>query len=463
MSLPSAQGSFPGGEGRTPDKALQINLDTSFYGTFAEIGAGQEVADWFFRVGGAAGTVAKTMSAYDMVMSDAIYGKARRYVSRERLLHMLDHEWRIILERLGPVRGESTRFFVFADTIKARGFRDQGECHGWVGVRFQAQPQGPPSDILIHVRLLDETAAQQRETIGALGVNLMHAAFSQVFDPDDLAAALCDGLSRRRIELDVLKVDGPAFAKADNRLCALLLVEKGMADAAMFTADGEVVQPDERLYRKPICVLRGDFRPPTVVHLDMLRQARTMLEGKLETGVAELMELSMHNLLVRGDTVDRSDFLARAQMLQALGKDVMVSNFAEFHRLSAYLHRQRGPAVGIVLGLPLLETLFDESWYSDLEGGLLEGFGRLFKQGVTLFAYPASEDGVVRTLAEVRIADWLRPVFDFLSRRALIQPIPCGVPEALPFTPTDVRAMILRGDQRWRSLVPSGLDVALMG
>ena len=422
----------PGQEDRTADKALQLNLDHSFYGTFAEIGAGQEVADWFFRVGGAAGTVAKSMSAYDMVMSDAIYGKTARYVSRERMLHMLEHEWTILIERLAPSRGHDTRFFVFADTVKARGFRDMGECHGWLGVRFQFQPGGPPNDILVHARLLDETAAQQREALGILGVNLLHAIFKNHCTPEELCESLIDGLSRRRIEIDMLKCDGPGFTGVDNRLCALILVERGLADAAMFTAAGEVVQPAEALYKKPVAALRGDFRPPTVVHLDMLAQTRALMEANGASSVAELVELTMHNLMHEGDAVDKSDFLARAQMLQALGKSVMVSSFAEFHRLSAYLRRSNGGDVGLVVGLPLLETLFEEKWYDDLEGGALEGFGRLFKQGVTLYVYPCSDDGQRRDISDARLPRVMRPLFDFLRTHNRIVGLPCGVPDALP-------------------------------
>lgn len=453
----------PAAEVRTPDKALQVNLDPLFYGTFAEIGAGQEVADWFFRVGGAAGTVAKSMSAYDMVMSDAIYGKTARYVSRERLLHMLDHEWDILLERLAPGRGENTRFFVFADTVKARGFRDQGECHGWLGMRFQFEPGGPASDVLLHVRLLDESAAQQREALGMLGVNLIDAVHRRRCSPEDLCQVLLDGLTRKRVELDMLKCDGPGFQEVDNRLCALLLVERGLADAAMFTSAGEVVQPAEALYKKPVAALRGDFRPPTVVHLDMLARTRELMESGGGTPVAELAELTMNNLLHRGDTVDKSDFLARAEMLQALGKSVMVSNFAEFHRLSAYLRRSNGAEVGLVVGLPLLETLYEEKWYDDLEGGALEGFGRLFKDGVTLHVYPCHEENRQRSLGEARLPSAMRPLFDFLIAHQRIVGLPCAVPEALPYTPADVRAFILRGDQRWRALVPPELESALMG
>lgn len=454
----------PAPEIRTPDKALQVNLDPYFYGTFAEIGAGQEVADWFFRVGGATGTVAKSMSAYDMVMSDAIYGKTARYVSRERLIHMLEHEWDILLERLAPGRGENTRFFVFAATVKARGFRDQGECHGWLGTRFQFGPGGPANDILLHVRLLDESATQQREALGILGVNLIDAIHRCQCAPEDLCQTLLDGLTRNRVELDMLKCQGPGFPDVDNRLCALLLVERGLADAAMFTSAGEVVQPAEALYKRPVAALRGDFRPPTVVHLDMLERTREVMEkGGDNGGIGELAELTMNNLLHQGDTVDKSDFLARAEMLQALGKSVMVSNFAEFHRLSAYLRRSNGADVGLVVGLPLLETLFEEKWYSNLEGGALEGFGRLFKDGVTLHVYPCFESNRQRSLREARLPASMRPLFDFLMAHERIVELPCAVPEALPYTPADVRAFILRGDSKWRKLVPRQLESALLG
>jgi hypothetical protein len=377
---------------------------------------------------------------------------------------MLDHEWEILLERLAPVRGENTRFFVFADTVKARGFRDQGECHGWLGVRFQFEPGGPANDILLHVRLLDETAAQQREALGILGVNLMDAVHRRSCSPEDLCRRLLDGLTRKQVELDMLKCDGPGFPEVDNRLCALLLVERGLADAAMFTSSGEVVQPAEALYKKPVAALRGDFRPPTIVHLDMLARSREVMEktggGR---GVAELAELTMKNLLHLGDTVDKSDFLARAEMLQALGKSVMVSNFAEFHRLSAYLRRSNGDEVGLVVGLPLLETLFEEKWYADLEGGALEGFGRLFKDGVTLHVYPCFEGGRERALGEARLPEAMRPLFDFLMAHGRIIGLPCAVPEALPYTPADVRARILRGDPLWRRLVPPELESGLLG
>lgn len=461
MPIGRANSAGPSAENRTPDKALRINLDHSFYGTFAEIGAGQEVANWFFRVGGAAGTVAKSMSAYDMTMSDAIYGKTARYVSRQRLLHMLDHEWEILLARLGPGRGRDTRFFVLADTVKARGFNDTGECHGWLGVRFQFKPGGPPNDILVHARLLDESAAQQREALGVLGVNLLHAIHSSACSPEELCQVLLDGMTRRRIEIDMLKCHGPDFHGMDNRLCALLLVERGLADAAMFTASGEVVQAAEALYKRPVAALRGDFRPPTLVHLDMLARTKELMDRSGGADVVELAELTMNNLLHQGDAVDKADFLDRAQMLQSLGKSVMISNFAEFYRLAAYLHRSNDAPVGLAVGVSLLETLFEEKWYGDLEGGALEGFGRLFKNGVTLCVYPRGDNGRQLGIDDAHLPVLMRPLFDFLRAHNRIAGLQCAVPDALPFTPNDVREFLLNGDKRWKNLVPPELEAHL--
>src|SRR5687767_5095203 len=234
----------------THQKALQINLDPNKYGTFAEIGAGQEVARWFFRVGGAAGTIAKTISAYDMTISDAIYGASERYVSRKRLFTMLDHEYERLLERLDPKRGATTRFFVFADTVTARSYMRLDECHGWMGVRFQAQPKAAPSQVIIHVRMLDRENVQQQEALGIMGVNLIYGALHHFGNPTEFITSLMDNLTSERVEVDMIKFAGPDFPSIDNRLMSLQLVEQGLTNAAMFTADGEVVQPAEVLYKK---------------------------------------------------------------------------------------------------------------------------------------------------------------------------------------------------------------------
>jgi len=254
----------------THHKALQINIDAAKYGTFAEIGAGQEVARWFFRVGGAAGTVAKTISAYDMVVSDAVYGPCDRYVSRTRLQAMLDHEYGLLLERLDEKRGDTTTFFVFADTMAARSYTRHDEGDGWMGMRFQHQLHAQPSDIIIHVRMLDTENAREQEAIGILGVNLVYGAFFHYADPNSLISSLMDNLTRERIEVDMIKFSGPCFAGVDNRLMSLQLVEQNFTDAAMFTAEGEVVQPAEVLHKKTVLVERGSFRPVTNPTVDML-------------------------------------------------------------------------------------------------------------------------------------------------------------------------------------------------
>ena len=266
---------------KTAEKVLAINLDASKYGSFAEIGAGQEVANWFFRLSATAGTVAKAMSAYDMTFSDSIYGKCKRYVSRSRMIQMLDHEYEILLERLAVPRGEETTFFAFANTVRAMPFDGKGECHGWLGVRLQLAPLSEPHDILIHVRMLDRENIDQMEALGIVGVNLIYAAF---FYRDNLALitkSLVDGLGKERVEIDMLKFAGPGFEHIDNRLCALELVANKLTDAAMFTPTGEVVQPAEILYKKPVLLIRGAFHPVTKVHLDMLEQARSVFASEL--------------------------------------------------------------------------------------------------------------------------------------------------------------------------------------
>src|SRR5207302_10365670 len=190
--------------------------DRQKYGTFAEIGAGQEVARRFFHVGGAAGTIAKTMSAYDMTFSDAIYGPSDRYVSRVRLNTMLDHEYDLLLERLEKKLGNERAFFVFADTVAARSFKEHNESHGWLGVRFQTDFRGEPSQIIIHVRMLDEANVDQQEALGVIGVNLIYGAFYHT-RPEELISSLQENLAPGQIQVDLLKFSGPAFAKIDDR------------------------------------------------------------------------------------------------------------------------------------------------------------------------------------------------------------------------------------------------------
>jgi len=314
----------------TNKKAFQINLDRKHYGTFAEIGAGQEVARRFFQVGGASSTIAKTMSAYDMQFSDAIYGATDRYVSRARLRKMLDHEYRLLIERLDQKMGDKRTFFVFADTVAARTFKQQNESHGWLGMRFQSETRGVPSEIIIHVRMLDEANVDQQEALGVMGVNLIYGAF-YYHQPERLIASLHENLPPERIQVDMIKFSGPAYEGIDNRLMSLQLVSQGLTDAVMFTADGESVQPAEILHKKAIIIERGSFRPVTYATNDMLDGARKIYlsqpEAK-EEDLVVLMEMTLENLLAEGG-LDHADFLARVDILGTLGRTVLISKFGE--------------------------------------------------------------------------------------------------------------------------------------
>ena len=443
----------------TYEKALELNLDPQVYGTFAEIGAGQETGNCFFRASGAAGLVAKTISAYDMTMSDAIYGHADRYVSAGRLASMLDHEYAILLERLGPKRGTDTTFFSFCNTVRARGWKDSGECHGWLGIRYQMKPGDPPSDITLHVRLLDNRTIDQMEALGTIGVNLIHSAFRHRGHLQKFVESLLDNLVAGRVEVDLLKFTGHGYGFFDNRLCALQLVESGLTDATMFLPNGDVVQPAEALYHRPVLLLRGSFDPVMKVHLAMLEQAREgftqTLEEEDRSKAIELCEISMHNLL-RERGIDPVDFLDRADALQSLGKTVLVSRCAEFHRIAAFLNRCTNKPVGIILSIGLLNELFKPKWSENLAGGLLESFGRLFKEGVTLHVFPWKN----RHTGELVTAETFRAPEDsvhlyrhFLANRK-IQGVECESEELLSYTGRDVCRMISAGDESWHALVP---------
>jgi len=441
----------------TDEKALQMNLDSTKYGTFAEIGAGQEVARRFFRVGGAAGTIAKTMSAYDMTFSDAIYGPAQRYVSRVRLQTMLDHEYDLLIERLDQKFGGEKTFFVFADTVAARSFKHRSESHGWLGVRFQPEPRGQPSQIIIHVRLLDATHVEQQEALGVIGVNLLHSAFYHR-QPEQLIASLQENLAPGRIEVDMIKFSGPLFQNADNRLMSLQLVSQGLTDAVMFNADGDTVQPAEVFYKKAILVERGSFRPVTYATNDMLDGARRVFLKRChcsEDDVVVLMEMTLENLLADGQ-VDHADFLARVDILGALGRTVLISRFREYYRLAAYLFRYTNRAIGLVMGVPSLIEILNEKYYTNLEGGILEALGRMFKGGLKLYVYPMIDEvsGKIVMATQIEVAPNLHSLFRYLIDNQYVQEITDYHPEYLRIHPPDVLAKLQTGDSRWERMVP---------
>lgn len=443
----------------THQKALLVNLAPERYGTFAEIGAGQEVVRWFFRVGGAAGTVSKSMSAYDMAVSDAIYGKCDRYVARPRLQNMLDHEFELNISRLEQARGETTAFFAFADTVAARNFHGTNEQHGWMGVKFQARPREAASQITIHVRMLDNEALLQQEALGIVGVNLLHGAFFLSAEPRRIVESLLDGLSTARLEVDMVEFKGPAFAGTDNRLMSLELVRLGLSKAAMFSAAGEVIQPSEILRKRTVLVQRGSFRPVCTVNLDMMESARAHLlaDPSLGDEPLEVFEMTMSNLMDPSSlSIDHSDFLARADQLAACGKTVLISDHSEYFRLGAWLSRFTRERIAIVLGAQSFEQLFDESFYQGLDGGILEAFGRLFKNDLKLYVYPWLDpvSGLLRTADNIRLEGHLRSLHTYLLNRGVVENIPCRNPECLKIHSRDAFARIERGDRDWMSMVP---------
>ena len=442
----------------THEKALRINLDPLRYGTFAEIGAGQEVARWFFKVGGAAGTISKSISAYDMTVSDAIYGQCKRYVSRERLQSMLDYEHALNLERLRASRGDVTAFFTFADTVSARNFAGTNECHGWMGVKFQTHPRDEDSQVILHVRMRDQENMLQQEALGIVGVNLLYAAFFLHYKPDLMLESLLDNLSTERIEIDMIAFSGIEFRHVDNRVMSLRLVQLGLSGAAMFGPSGAVLQPSEVLRKRPILVERGSFRPVTKVNIDMMRCAaqRFAAEPEVQSAqVVELMEITMRNLLATGK-IDLPDFLARADVLAAVGKTVLISDYFEYYRLAAYLTRYTAEPMAVVMGISSLLDLFQEQYYADLEGGILEAFGRLFTKDLRVYVYPMQgADGQLQTLDNVEIPPPQRNLFRHLVERGRLRQLDNFEPGVLHIYSRDVLRRIKDRDPSWEEMVPA--------
>jgi hypothetical protein len=442
----------------THQKAIQINLDPNKYGVFAEIGAGQEVARWFFRAGGASGTIAKSMSAYDMTVSDAIYGPTDRYVSRTRLRAMLDHEYSLLVERLAEKRGASTRFFAFADTVAARSYSRREETHGWMGIRFQTHAGAEPSDILLHVIMWDRDPLQQQEALGVLGVNLVYGALHHFERAEAVVNDLLDNLSIERIEVDMIEFHGPAFQGVDNRLLALQLVEKGLTNAALFLPDGKLVQPGDMLYKKCVLVERGSFRPVTQLTVDMLDCAKAQFIQEPNVNGADLvvlMEMALKNLSSEG-RIDHQDFLDRVDLLRTLGHPVLITNYGEFHRLASYLFRFTKCPIGLVMGLPTLRELFEEKYYADLSGGILESFGRMFKSDLKLYIYPFKDPatGSLITAGNLRVAPHLRHLYMYLIENHFIQGMRDVKEDGMGIYSRDILKMLQSGEAGWEEKVP---------
>jgi hypothetical protein len=453
----------------TKQKALTINLDPAIYGSFAEIGAGQDVAAHFFKAGASSGTIAKTMSAYDMIFSDAIYGvqQVKRYVSEQRLIAMLEREYGLMIERLAEQRGNTSTFFAFSGTFSTLNYHKTNQGHGWMGVRFQFEPNGEFHDVVIHVKLLDNDANLQQQAVGILGVNLLYACFYYNEAPNVFLLSLMDDLSKDRIQIDMVRFEGPKFAKVDNRLMSLHLVKFGFSDAALFGPDGKNLQPSEVLYKKHIVVIRGRFRPLINVHLDMLNTGvkQFIEEPDVDNNnVVVLTELTLQSLKERNADetaeIDEKDFLDRVDILCSLGQTVMISNFHEYYKLVSYLSKITKLKMGVVLGYPNLEYIFSEEHYRGLEGGILESFATLFSRKVKLFIYPTLRNGEIWNCAKFTLPPHLIDLYQYLVANNKIEDITDFNESNLHVQTDKVLQLIKEGVNGWEGYVP--VEVASM-
>jgi hypothetical protein len=438
-------------------KILQLNLDHSRYGTIAEIGAGQEVARSFFRVGGAAGTVAKTMSAYDMNVSDAIYGPSVRYVSRERLQAMLQHEFSLLTERLAVSRGDSTAFFAFAVTAAGRSYSRPEDGLAWAGIRFQHGPHEEPSDIILHARLFDQESLLQQEALGMLGVNLIYGACYQHQDPETLVAGLGDHLTRGRVELNLVDLSGPAFAGVDTRLLNLHLIRQELSRGVLFQSAGQPVEPGAVLYKKPIVVIPGTFRPVLRVHVDMLAAAAKQFRERTGSTdeVVSLAEISTKNVLDSAP-YDPGDVLARVDTLSALGLPALVTDLPEFYGLEEYLSRYSKRDIAFVVGAKVLGRALRDEYYEKLDGGLLEGLGRLFKRRVRFLVYPSrqADSNTLQTAENVELSPHVRHLLQYLLESGQVDPLREYKEEYIGASGAVVLADLRLGGTSWDAQVP---------
>lgn len=447
-------------------KALEINLNNRIYGTFAEIGAGQEVARHFFRSGGAAGTIAKSISAYDMTMSDAIYGKEKtgRYVCEERLQKMLDTEYDTLISRLSDVRSPETTFFAFADTVSAKSFKGTGDNHGWLGIKFQHEPGAKPSQVIMHVSMLDAENVQQQEAIGYLGVNLVYAAYYMAQDREKFISGLMDGLTTARIKIDMIQVEGEAFHGVDSRLLCLELVKLKLCEAVIFDVDGSVLQASEVLYKKNVLVVRGGYRPPTNLSLDMLecglRKFTASLDKSEHDNIIVIPEISMSLLLDRG-MVDNEDFLARVDLLSALGQKVLISNSESYSDLNMFFTKYAKKKIAFVMAAYNLEEILNKTKYegSRCGLGLIGSIGRLLEPNTRLFVYPAvdEENSAIQTIESMEASDEMTFLLMYLKENHLIEDILDYNPEVISIWSRRVLKMIQDGTDGWEKFVPASV------
>jgi len=396
----------------THHKALTLNLDAAAFGSFAEIGAGQEVSHWFFVVGGASATVAKTISAYDKEVSDDLYGSGSRYVSRQRLEEMLDKEWSQLLAQLSKTRGSHTRFFSFVNTVSARNFAGTNDPHGWVGLRFQSQPGGPANDVLLHINMRDPSNVLQQEAIGILGVNLIYTAFYESQSTETFLAGLAPDVVKERIEIDYIDLRGPAFEGWDRRSLLADLVSKGFAEAVFFPSHDPTVPPTEALYKKAVVLAPGYFGhgDPSHSQVHMRLLAAALQELQKELGETKVTPAGFFCLTAAPLTSDEPvpevpDLLRRINALLAAGGDVLLFRQTELYHMTTLVNRYTQAPVRFVGGLSLIIRAFADI-YGNLEGKLLEALARLFAQNVRIYAYPMAATELRESLSAISAAGW---------------------------------------------------------
>ncbi|WP_291114636.1 TonB-dependent receptor [Flavobacterium sp. UBA6135] len=444
------------------DKALRINLNENIYGTFAEIGAGQETVRHFFRAGGSSGTIAKAMSAYDKDFSDAIYGTEDdgRYVTESRLKKMLSHEVRLIEERLDRVKHPNKMFFSYANTVATIDFAKQFKGHGWVGVKYQIEPDEDYNEICLHIRFKENDARLQQETLGILGVNLIYGAFYKYNDPKKLLRYLYDHLDKDQIEIDTINFSGPRFANVDNRLMSLQLVKNGMTDAVMFGPDGNNILPAAILYKKNILTLRGSFRPVTKVNMDMYEKSLEMFleESKVDPdNTLVIFEITLSNLRSEGE-IDERDFMDRAELLCSLGQYVMISNFQEYYRVVEYFSNYTKARMGLAMGVNNLIDIFDEKYYRHLSGGILEAFGKLFYRDLKVFLYPMKDENkTVINSENLKVHPRMKELYKFFKFNGKVLDIENFNTDNLEIYSRQVLKMISKDIPGWEAMLPKGI------
>ena len=441
-------------------KALKINLDGTIYGTFAEIGAGQDVAGKFFKAGAASGTVAKSISAYDMTFSDSIYGKEEsgRYVCQSRVKKMIHYEYDLLIERLGETH-KDRKFFAFADTVAARNYHGTNEPHGWLAIKFQHAPQVAPSELILHIRMHDQTNNLQADAIGMLGVNMIYTIFYACGSVEEVVTSLMSGLTRNRIEIDMIEAKGPAFKDIDSRLLNLQLIVKSYTDAVMFDHNGEVKLAKDELYRKNIIVTRGSYRPPTKVNENILQTGlKNFKDNTKAEDVVSLAEITINHLKEDGE-ITQEDFLARVDLLSSLGQKVLITNMPQFIHLTNYLSTFKPPHLGLVFGVYNFMQLF-EADYDQFPGGLLEALGRLFRKNLMVYLCPYKEDtkdDVLTHLGNVKVEKSDEPLLEYIKSSGQVKNLEGYDESLLHIYSRKVLTMIRNDEKGWEELVPESI------